>query len=163
MAKTALIDLGFESKEIVELKNRQNSDLKEGLLVDFSKMLKSMSANLEENASILLIVLFKGHGVDKDGSLHAVDNNDDDSFDLEKFVQDCSSLPGIYTISLYDCCRREVKNEDHLSVANQKVKNLVTVYREPPSEYLEAGGCTCDPLQTPSLIEAFFDHLETKS
>ena len=45
MVKLALQELGFQSQEIVELKNRTNQDMEEGLENDFYQMLCKMSEN----------------------------------------------------------------------------------------------------------------------
>ena len=80
---------------------------------------------------------------------------------LENFLLNCSSLPGVHTIGLFDCCRRN-KNKlgNKLVIPGGGYTSIISIYREAHSEF-QNRECPC-PADSPSMIEEFFNHVSTK-
>ena len=105
MLKEGLQELGFDESEIFEIKNRDNTELVDDIGSDQIEQIQAISET-DGHSPALLFVLYLGHGVMQGGSVHCADENGDESYDIESFVRICASLPNIFTISIYDCCRR---------------------------------------------------------
>ena len=78
-----------------------------------------------------------------------------DNVHLEAFLMKCAQMNGVYTMGLFDCCRR---NRGRSSVAKVGGINMISIYREDIQEFTPRS-CPC---QQPSvnMAEEFFQHLK---
>lgn len=77
----------------------------------------------ENGAPVLLFIIYIGHGVLKGNShhLHCVDENGDESYNLEGFVRKFAKMPKIFTVGIYDCCRRKLSIQEGSEVLKKDI------------------------------------------
>ena len=102
--REGLKSIGFRESEIFELCDRSNSELEEDVGAEQIEQIQEFS---DVGLPVLLFVFYIGHGVVKRGLVHCVDQFGDDGYNLEGFVQACALMPNIFTLCIFDCCRRE--------------------------------------------------------
>ena len=101
--REGLQTIGFRESEIFELNDRNNLELEDDVGAEQIEQIQEFS---DVGLPVLLFVFYIGHGVVKKNLVHCVDQQGDDNYNLEGFVLTCAQMPNIYTICIFDCCRR---------------------------------------------------------
>ena len=95
--KASLLNWGFKQNEIKMSES-------EAELPDLSNEYQSIAESATEGKKTLVVFFYKGHGTLKVASIHG-NSELGDSKNLEGFVRKLASLPSIYVLSAFDCCK----------------------------------------------------------
>ena len=76
---------------------------------------------------------------------------------FEGFLRDCATQKNIYTIGIFDSCRRKI-GRGGLYTHLEECYNVYCLYREEDHDFTRE--CPCEPWSLPNMAELFFDHLK---
>lgn len=119
-------------------------------------------AREDPEAKILVFLYYKGHANVLNGCINYVgEDGEDQSNQVETYLRACATFPNVYSVGLWDCCRR-VTGRGGLYTPLSETHNLVCVYREEmtTTPYRQKV-CPCDPCEPINLAKDFFKHLKT--
>jgi len=77
-----LLTIGFSSEEIKEVVDGSSNDLEELLVSEWLERIKAMAS---AGNSVLLFLVYIGHGVRRKGMVHVVDSAGNARFNIEDF------------------------------------------------------------------------------
>ena len=126
--KDGLKWLGFLDDEINAYEDEWDIPELDDVLVNLERRSKA-----NPGQKILVFLFFKGHANVMNGLISAVGEMDE-SQKIEDFLRDLSINKNIYTIGLFDCCRRE-RGRGGMYTQLEETFNTVSIYREKCHEW----------------------------
>ena len=136
IVKEGLLRWGFQHDEIQTFKD--DDDLPDFADEELARVQRLSEQSERSGEKILIFMYYKGHANLNDGQVRPgcaqAIGQTGDVINIEEFLVECAEKEYVYTIGLFDCCRRNKESSKRVTLG-KNMMNVATIYREQVTDF----------------------------